>query len=58
MWKKKVVDTWFHIHMAGVSIWRYVVLVVEIEQPTPKQKWRNVAIPKSNVSLKRTCGVP
>ncbi|MCL5876435.1 MAG: hypothetical protein M1540_01320 [Candidatus Bathyarchaeota archaeon] len=58
MWQKNGVGTWFHIHMAAVSTWRYVVLVEKIPQPTPKQTPQTVANPKSNRPQLPPCGVP
>ncbi len=42
-------STWFHIHMAAFSTWRYVDRVVEISHATPKQALKNVAAAKHNV---------
>jgi hypothetical protein len=49
---------YFHTHMAAVSTWLYVVLVVENSHATPKQKLKHNATPKSNAALLHSCGVP
>jgi hypothetical protein len=56
--KTKKVSTYFHIHMAAVSAWRYVVLVVEFALATPKQKRKHVAKKKRNRVQLQSCGVP
>jgi len=47
-----------HTHTAPNSTWRYVVLVVEITHPTPRQQLKSNRNPKSNAFLSHSCGVP
>ncbi|MCL5877802.1 MAG: hypothetical protein M1540_08335 [Candidatus Bathyarchaeota archaeon] len=58
MWKKKGVDTWFHIRMVAVSTCFYVERVEKILLPTSNRALNYVATPKHNFLLKQTCGVP
>ncbi|MGD6806709.1 MAG: hypothetical protein ACQCN4_07095 [Candidatus Bathyarchaeia archaeon] len=51
-------STYSHIHTAATSTWLYVVLVVEISQPTPNQKLKPIASPKCIVVPMHSCGVP
>jgi len=44
--------------MVAVPTWGYVVLVVEITHPTPRQQLKHNPNPKSNAALSHSCGVP
>ncbi len=52
LWKQNGLNI-VHIHMVGVSTWRYIVLVEKTAQPTPKQKPKHSPNPKRKANLKQ-----